>query len=137
MQNTCVQMSHYAPNCSCHQSSHYDLNCNILLHYANNILEKQGDSDDDGKSLALGKIQSHNERNEKTLQGTNDPWQKQRAFPVTNLFSCRYQQINQQNFQRQSTMHLQCSLPTKYYSSTVSAAPPMKAINYGINFRLL
>jgi len=36
-------------------------------------LEKQGDSDDDSKSMALGKIQSHNE---KTLQGTNDPWQK-------------------------------------------------------------
>jgi len=27
----------------------------------------------DGKSLALGKMQSHKE---KTLQGTNGPWQK-------------------------------------------------------------
>ena len=73
IQNTCLQMSHCDPNCSCHQPSHYDLNCNILLHYANSILEEQGDSDDDGKSLAIGKIQGHNE---KTLQGTNDPWQK-------------------------------------------------------------
>ena len=67
-----------------------------------------------------------------TLQGTNGPWQKERVVYFNKFSFLQVQTIDRQILQRQSTIlysaayrqstiHLQCSLPTKYYSSTVQA----------------
>jgi len=70
------------------------------------------------RASLLEKYKSHNE---KTLK---DKWPLAKVKGIyCNKFSfLQDQTINRQILQRQSTIHLQCSLPTKHYSSPVQAA---------------
>ena len=68
------------------------------------------------RALALGKIQSHHE---KTLQGTNDPWQKQSAFYLTKLLFCRFRHNCRQKLLKTelySAKAIHTKIKTKHYS---------------------